>query len=94
MVRPHHAPRRPDARALRTAGVDRSTTFEVNDIGAAAELASKDVGVCIMPESIAAHFPDLPQYQCGRHAPNWKIMLIRPPGEVPPAVPALLRHIT
>ncbi|MET8405853.1 LysR family transcriptional regulator [Streptomyces sp900116325] len=75
-------------------GVDRSTTLEVNDIGAAAELVSKDVGVCIMPESIAAHFPDLPQYQCGRHAPNWKIMLIRPPGEVPPTSAGLSAPVT
>ncbi|WP_322620834.1 LysR substrate-binding domain-containing protein [Streptomyces acidicola] len=81
-------------RAFRAAGVDRSTTFEVNDIGAAAELVRNDLGVCITPKSIAYRFPDLPQYRFDRHAPNWKIMVVRPPGEAPPAVAALLRHIT
>ncbi|MFE3902012.1 LysR substrate-binding domain-containing protein, partial [Streptomyces sp. NPDC059153] len=81
-------------RAFRAAGVDRSTTFEVNDIVAAAELVRNDLGICIMPKSIAARFPDLPQYRFDRHAPNWKIMVVRPPGEAPPAVAALLRHIT
>ncbi|XNR93433.1 LysR family transcriptional regulator [Streptomyces sp. R-74717] len=81
-------------RAFRAAGVDRSTTFEVNDIVAAAELVRNDLGVCIMPKSIADRFPDLPQYRFHRHAPHWKIMVVRPPGEAPPAVAALLRHIT
>ncbi|MFI2203327.1 LysR family transcriptional regulator [Streptomyces sp. NPDC020192] len=81
-------------RAFRAAGVDRGTTFEVNDIGAAAELVRGDLGVCIMPKSIADRFPDLPQYRFDRHAPTWKIMVVRPPGEAPPAVAALLRHIT
>ncbi|MFF7987447.1 LysR substrate-binding domain-containing protein [Streptomyces sp. NPDC007901] len=81
-------------RAFRAAGVDRGTTFEVNDIVAAAELVRSDLGVCIMPKSIADRFPDLPQYRFGRHAPSWKIMVVRPPGEAPSAVAALLRHIT
>ncbi|MFI1837316.1 LysR family transcriptional regulator [Streptomyces olivaceoviridis] len=46
-------------RAFRAAGVDRSTTFEVNDIVAAAELVRNDLGVCILPRSIADRFPDL-----------------------------------
>ncbi|MFD8219131.1 LysR substrate-binding domain-containing protein [Streptomyces sp. NPDC059697] len=81
-------------RTFRATGVDRSTTFEVNDIGAAAELVHNDLGVCIMPKSIADRFPDLPQYRFDRHAQNWKIMVVRPPGEAAPAVAALLRHIT
>ncbi|GGQ97096.1 LysR family transcriptional regulator [Streptomyces flaveolus] len=81
-------------RAFRAAGVERSTTFEVNDIVAAAELVRNDLGVCIMPRSIADRFDDLRQYPFRRHAPNWKIMVVRPPGEAPPAVAALLKHIT
>ncbi|MEV0035901.1 LysR family transcriptional regulator [Streptomyces sp. NPDC050804] len=80
-------------RAFRAAGVDHGTTFEVNDIVAAAELVRNDLGVCIMPRSIADRFPDLAQYRFDRHAPNWKIMVVRPPGDAPPAVAALLRHI-
>ncbi|WP_324785689.1 LysR substrate-binding domain-containing protein [Streptomyces sp. H51] len=81
-------------RVFRAAGVDRSATFEVNGIGAAAELVRNDLGVCIMPESIADRLPDLPRYRSDRHAPHWKIMVVRPPGEAPPAVAALLRHST
>ncbi|WP_405725460.1 LysR family transcriptional regulator [Streptomyces sp. NBC_00028] len=81
-------------RAFRAAGVDRTTTFEVNDIGAAAELVRNDLGVCVMPQSIADRFPDLPQYRFDRHAPHWKIMVVRPPGEPSPAAAALLRHMT
>ncbi|MEV7157623.1 MULTISPECIES: LysR family transcriptional regulator [Streptomyces] len=80
-------------RAFRAAGVERSTTFEVNDIVAAAELVRNDLGVCIMPRSIADRFGDLRQLPFRRHAPNWKIMVVRPPGEAPPAVAALLKHI-
>ncbi|MGW0209762.1 LysR family transcriptional regulator [Streptomyces sp. NPDC003233] len=81
-------------RAFRAAGVDRTTTFEVNDIVAASELVRNDLGVCIMPESIADRFPDLTTYRFTRHAPSWKVMVVRPHGEPPAAVAALLRHIT
>lgn len=81
-------------RAARAAGVERGTTFEVNDIVAAAELVRHDLGVCIMPPSIASHFPDLGRYGFDRHAPTWQVMVVRPPGEPPAAVAALLRHIT
>ncbi|MET7647708.1 LysR family transcriptional regulator [Streptomyces sp. NPDC005426] len=80
-------------RSFRAAGVDRATTFEVNDIVAAAELVRNDLGVCIMPLSIADRFPDLRQYPISRHAPRWKVMVVRPPGEPSPAVAALLRHL-
>jgi DNA-binding transcriptional LysR family regulator len=82
------------ARAFRAAGVDRVTTFEVNDIVAASELVRGDLGVCIMPPSIAGRFPDLATYRFARHAPSWKVMVVRPHGDPPPAVAALLRHIT
>lgn len=80
-------------RSFRAAGVDRATTFEVNDIVAAAELVRNDLGVCIMPLSIADRFPDLRQYRISRHAPTWKVMVVRPPGDPSPAVAALLRHL-
>ncbi|MFF8971857.1 LysR family transcriptional regulator [Streptomyces sp. NPDC014995] len=80
-------------RAFRAAGVDRKTTFEVNDIVAASELVRNDLGVCIMPRSIATRFPDLTTYRFARHAPSWKVMVVRPPGEPPAAVAALWRHI-
>ncbi|SEE39338.1 LysR family transcriptional regulator [Streptomyces sp. Ag109_O5-10] len=81
-------------RAFRAAGVERATTFEVNDIVAASELVRADLGVCIMPPTIAHRFPDLTTYRFARHAPSWKVMVVRPPGEPPAAVAALLRHIT
>ncbi|QJS13425.1 LysR family transcriptional regulator [Streptomyces argyrophyllae] len=81
-------------RAFRAAGVDRTTTFEVNDIVAAAELVRNDLGICILPRSIADRFPDLTTYGFRHHAPHWKIMLVRPPGEASPAVTALWRHFT
>ncbi|MCC5477741.1 LysR family transcriptional regulator [Streptomyces barringtoniae] len=81
-------------RAFRAAGVDRTTTFEVNDIVAASELVRGDLGVCIMPRSIADRFPDLTTYRFTRHAPSWKVMVVRPHGEPPAAVAALLRHIS
>ncbi|MGW1027170.1 LysR family transcriptional regulator [Streptomyces sp. NPDC002577] len=80
-------------RAFRAAGVERTTTFEVNDIVAAAELVRGDLGVCIMPRSIADRFPDLVQYRFDQHKPNWRIMVARPPGDPSPAVAALLQHI-
>ncbi|WP_369250807.1 LysR family transcriptional regulator [Streptomyces sp. R41] len=81
-------------RAFRAALVERDTIFEVNDIVAAAELVRHDLGVCIMPESIAGRFPDLTVRRLERHAPHWNVMVVRPRGEAPPAVAALLRHIT
>jgi DNA-binding transcriptional LysR family regulator len=81
-------------KAFRAASVERETTFEVNDIVAASELVRNDLGVCIMPESIAGRFPDLSRHRFDRHAPNWKVMVVRPRGEAPPVVAALLHHIT
>ncbi|MEU0040240.1 MULTISPECIES: LysR family transcriptional regulator [unclassified Streptomyces] len=81
-------------RAFRAAAVEREPTFEVNDIVAASELVRNDLGVCVMPGSIAARFPDLRTHRFDRHAPSWKVMVVRPRGEAPPAVAALLRHMT
>lgn len=68
--------------------------FEVNDIVAASELVRHDLGVCIMPASIAARFPDLAARRFVQHAPAWKVMVVRRRGDMSPAVEALLRHIT
>lgn len=81
-------------RAFRAAAVERESTFEVNDIVAASELVRADLGVCVMPTSIADRFPDLEKHRFDRHAPNWKVMVVQPRGEAPPAVAALLRHMT
>ncbi|MEU2742311.1 LysR family transcriptional regulator [Streptomyces sp. NPDC007095] len=80
-------------RAFRAAAVERETTFEVNDIVAASELVRADLGVCVMPISIAGRFPDLDKHRFDRHAPSWKVMVVQPRGEVPPAVAALLRYM-
>ncbi|WP_327420415.1 LysR family transcriptional regulator [Streptomyces sp. NBC_01527] len=81
-------------RAFRAAAVERSTVFEVNDIVAASELVRHDLGVCIMPASIAARFPDLVVRRFVQYAPAWKVMVVRRRGSMSPAVGALLRHIT
>ncbi|MEV7981573.1 LysR substrate-binding domain-containing protein [Streptomyces sp. NPDC086519] len=65
-------------RAFRAAGIGRSPTSEVNDVVPAAGLVRNGLGACIMPKSIADRFPDLPQYRSDRHAPNWKVMVVRP----------------
>jgi DNA-binding transcriptional LysR family regulator len=81
-------------RAFRAALVEHHTTFEVNDVLAAADLVRHDLAVCIMPESIAARFPDLTVRRFAQHAPSWKVMVVRPRGETSPVVDALLRHVT
>ncbi|MEV6992720.1 LysR family transcriptional regulator [Streptomyces sp. NPDC093228] len=81
-------------RTFRAAAVERSTVYEVNDIGAASELVRHDLGVCVLPTSIAARFPDLALRRFTRYVPRWNVMVVRPSGDVPPAVAALLRHIT
>ncbi|XES00171.1 LysR substrate-binding domain-containing protein [Streptomyces sp. S1D4-11] len=80
-------------RAFRAAAVERESTFEVNDIVAASELVRADLGVCVMPISIADRFPDLDKHRFDRHAPSWKVMVVQPRGEAPLTVAALLRHM-
>ncbi|MFB7245872.1 LysR family transcriptional regulator [Streptomyces populi] len=80
-------------RAFRAAGVERETALEVDDIVTAAELVRSDLGVCVMPASIAGRFPDLVTHAFARHAPHWKIMMVHPRGDTPPAVTALLGHM-
>ncbi|MDX6361667.1 MAG: hypothetical protein QOC85_670 [Streptomyces sp.] len=82
-------------RAFRSAGfADRTSTIEVNDVLAATDLVRHGLGVCILPESLAARFPDLGVRAFTAHAPTWRVMVARPGGEPPPAIAALLRHIT
>ncbi|MFJ3672933.1 LysR family transcriptional regulator [Streptomyces sp. NPDC090106] len=80
-------------RALRAAAVERATTFEVNDILGAVDLVRHGLGVCVLPLSLAARFPDLSVRRFAAHAPNWRISVVHPRGELPPAVTALLRHV-
>lgn len=81
-------------RAFRTAHVDRAATFDVNDILTATDLVRQDLGVCIMPQSLAARFPDLTTRRFAQNAPTWKVMVVHPRGQVSAPVTALLRHIT
>jgi DNA-binding transcriptional LysR family regulator len=81
-------------RAFRAAGLtDRTSTLEVNDVLAATDLVRHGLGVCILPSSLAARFPDLGVRPFTAHPPTWSVMVAHPRGEPPPAVAALLRHI-
>ncbi|MFB6816946.1 hypothetical protein ACFCV8_20610 [Streptomyces sp. NPDC056347] len=78
-------------RAFRAAGVDRSTTFEVNDIVAAAEPVRKRPGRPRHARADRGPLPRSSRYRFHHHAPRRKVMVVRPPGK--PAVAALPRHI-
>ncbi|MFD5574773.1 LysR family transcriptional regulator [Streptomyces cadmiisoli] len=80
-------------RAFRAASLEHTATFEVNDILAATDLVRHGLGVCIMPPSLAARFPDLPLRLFRPPAPAWTVGVVHPRGDLPPAVAALLRHI-
>ncbi|MFD0327425.1 LysR substrate-binding domain-containing protein [Streptacidiphilus monticola] len=78
-------------RAFRAAGVERDSAFEVNDIVAASELVRHDVGVCVLPASIAERFPDLVLRRLLPRPPRWNVVFVHPGGPASPAVAALLR---
>ncbi|GGY11226.1 LysR family transcriptional regulator [Streptomyces minutiscleroticus] len=80
-------------RAFRAASVERTVTYEVNDVLTAADLVRHGLGACILPASLAARFPDLTVRPFAAHAPTWTVRVVHPRGELPPAVAALLRHI-
>ncbi|MFJ8795899.1 LysR family transcriptional regulator [Streptomyces sp. NPDC102462] len=80
-------------RAFRSASLERTTTFEVNDLMAAADLIRHGLGVTIMPPSMAAWFPELPTRPFAAHAPVWTLRLVHTRAEQPAAITALLRHI-
>jgi DNA-binding transcriptional LysR family regulator len=80
-------------RAFRAASLERTITFEVNDLLAATDLVRHGLGVCIMPPSLAARFPELPVRPFAAHAPAWTVRVVHPRGELSLAVAALLRHI-
>ncbi len=80
-------------KAFRAAAVEHTTTFEVNDILAAGDLVRYGLGVCVMPPSLAARFPELPTRPFAAQAPSWTLRVIHTRGEQPPAVAALLRHV-
>ncbi|MFE0019475.1 LysR family transcriptional regulator [Amycolatopsis sp. NPDC059021] len=79
--------------AFRAALLDRAVTVEVDDLTAAAELVRHGLGGCVLPESIAAWFPDLVVRRFAEHAPNWRVQLARPGGDVSPVVAAVLRGL-
>ncbi|MER5935901.1 LysR family transcriptional regulator [Streptomyces sp. NPDC001928] len=80
-------------KAFRAVSLDRTVTFEVNDLLAAADLVRHGLGVCIMPPSLAARFPELPVRPFAARAPTWAMGVVHPRGDTHPAVTALLRHI-
>ena len=80
-------------RALRSAALERATTFEVNDVLGVTDLVRHGLGVCILPASLAARFPDLSVRRFAAHAPTWRMRVVHPKGDLPPAVAELLRHI-
>nr|WTB28252.1 LysR family transcriptional regulator [Streptomyces sp. NBC_00830]WTB35829.1 LysR family transcriptional regulator [Streptomyces sp. NBC_00830] len=79
--------------AFRAAGLERTTTFEVNDVLAATDLVRHGLGVCIMPPLLAARFPELPVRSFTANAPAWTVRVVYPHGQLTPAVAALLRRI-
>ncbi|WP_210589160.1 LysR family transcriptional regulator [Streptomyces sp. GESEQ-35] len=80
-------------KAFRAASLERTITFEVNDLLAAGDLVRHGLGVCIMPPSLAARLPELPVRPFAAHPPTWTLRVIHPRGELLPAVAALLRRI-
>jgi len=80
-------------KAFRSAAVEHTTSLEVNDVLAATDLVRYGLGVCIMPPSLAARFPELPARPFAAQAPEWTLRVVHPRGELPSAVAALLRHI-
>jgi DNA-binding transcriptional LysR family regulator len=80
-------------RAFRTAGAQRTTAFEVNDILAAAELVRQGLGVTIVPESLTALFSDLRPLRIASHAPTWTIGVVHRRGTVTPITAELLKHL-
>ncbi|MFJ6084582.1 LysR family transcriptional regulator [Streptomyces sp. NPDC092369] len=81
-------------RAFRALSLEHTVTFEVNDLLAATDLVRHGLGVCIMPPSLASRFPDLRVRPFTGQAPSWSVRVVHPRGDLPPAVAALLRHIT
>ncbi len=70
-------------KAFRAAAVEHTTTFEVNDILAAGDLVRYGLGVCVMPPSLAARFPN------SRPAPSPRR---HPPGRSGSSIPAENSH--
>lgn len=90
---PGWAVRRSVDRAFRAAHLERAVTVEVNDLLAAADLVRMGLGVCIMPASLAARFPDLAVFRFADRAPTWRVMAVCPSGAAQPAAAALLQHL-
>lgn len=80
-------------RAFRAASVEHTPAFEVNDVLGAADLVRHGLGVCILPPSLAAHFPDLRVRPFAEHPPTWTMRIVHLRKDRRPAVAALLRHM-
>ena len=80
-------------RAFRAAGVERAAAFETNDVMTAAELVRADLGVTIVPTTLAAGFPDLRTVRIARHAPTWTAGVVHRRNPLGPAAAALLEHL-
>jgi DNA-binding transcriptional LysR family regulator len=73
--------------------VERAAVFETNDVMAAAELVRADLGVTIVPTTLAAGFPDLRTVPIGRHAPTWTAGVVHRRAPLAPSAAALLQHL-
>lgn len=80
-------------RAFRAAGVERTSAFETNDLLAACELVRADLGLTIVPASLATGFPDLRAVAIARHAPTFPIVVVHRRDPLLPAATALLKHL-
>ncbi|MFE4414528.1 LysR substrate-binding domain-containing protein [Streptomyces sp. NPDC093064] len=65
----------------------------MNDLLAAADLVRHGPGVCIMPPSLAARFPEFLVRPFAAHAPAWTVGVVYPRGDLSPVVAAFLRHV-
>jgi len=57
------------------------------------ELVRADLGVAIVPASLAAQFPDLRSVTIARHAPTWTLGVVHRRDKLTPAAAALFEHI-
>jgi DNA-binding transcriptional LysR family regulator len=90
---PGWAIRRSVDRAFRDVGIDRVATLEVNDVGTAADLVRQDLGVSILPESIAAGVAGVSIRSIVETIPAWTVLVVHRDGVLSPAAAALWHQI-
>jgi DNA-binding transcriptional LysR family regulator len=69
----------------------RRITFEVDDLAVAAGLVRAGLAACVLPASAAARFGELTVLRFDRPVP-WQLAAVHP-GDVPPAVAAVLAQL-